>query len=56
MTLEECKLACMNDTTCSSVDYGKNSRIRECYLNYGNEIKYRDHDDFDSYVLDKQPG
>ena len=34
ITLEQCKLKCMNDDSCLGIDYGKGSSFGKCYFNY----------------------
>ena len=51
MTLEQCKKRCEERSDCTAIDYGKNGRSQECYLNYGGKTNYNNHNDFDSYAV-----
>ena len=48
-TLQKCKNACLNDTTCLGIDFGKNGRDGECYFNYDQNEDFVDHADFDAW-------
>ena len=51
MTLEKCKKQCEERSDCTAIDYGKNGRNQECYLNYGGMTNYNNHNDFDVYAV-----
>ena len=38
------------------IDYGKGSRLQECYLNLGVYEKHKQHSNFDAYILSRQDG
>ena len=49
MTLEECKLECMDDPICSGIDFGKDNRRGECYINYEEDVSFENHNKFDAW-------
>ena len=49
MTVEECKLECMDDPNCFGIDFGKDKREGECYFNYEEDVGFGDHDNFDAW-------
>ena len=51
LSLDECKKWCEETSDCTAIDYGKNERNQECYLNYGGMTNYNNHNDFDVYAV-----
>ena len=56
MTLLKCKRSCElnvqeTETECTGIDYGKGTRDKECFLNYGGETTYNKTSAFDAYIL-----
>lgn len=57
-TLFVCLSLCEEDASCKAVDYGRGSRVKECYLNYGGKgseqpqssAGFGEHGNFVSYV------
>ena len=49
MTFDECKRACFADSTCFGIDYGKNDRSGECFLNSAPTSDTTSHGNFDAY-------
>ena len=49
MSLEECKLECMEDPICSGIDFGKDKRRGECYINYEEHPRFGYHNNFDAW-------
>ena len=54
MSIGECKKLCEQEMDCMGIDYGKGSRLQECYLNLGVYDKHIKHNDFDAYILSRQ--
>ena len=51
----ECETKCLNDPTCSGIDYSHqmSPRYRECYLNHALQSPAKKHSDFNSWT--RQP-
>ena len=56
MALDNCKKKCLNDSSCTSIDYGKNDANEECCLNYGETKTYDHHNSFDGYIVNRHGG
>ena len=54
ISLSECKKLCEQEIDCVGIDYGKGSRLQECYLNLGIYERHVAHNDFDVYILSRQ--
>ena len=54
ISLSECKKLCEQEINCVGIDFGKGSRLQECYLNLGIYEMHVAHDDFDVYILSRQ--
>lgn len=49
MSLSDCKKLCMADDRCFGIDYGKNSRWKECVINIEQGSTEKDDPDFDAW-------
>ena len=49
LTLEQCKSKCLDDSTCLSIDYGKDSRAGACYFNIEQNVNAGFHESFDGW-------
>eukprot|EP00937_MAST-01D_sp_MAST-1D-sp2_P000230 g230.t1 len=49
MSLDACKRKCDESSTCTAIDFGKNGRANQCYLNTQKSIGWGSHGDFDAY-------
>ena len=47
-TLDECKSRCLRTPSCKAIDFGKGSRVGQCYLNNRNS-DYGSHSRFDAW-------
>ena len=56
MTLEECKLECLDDPNCQGIDFGKDKRNGECYFNYEEGASFGDHENFDAWSKKSECG
>ena len=56
LTLEECKLKCMNDNTCLGIDFGKGHRSGACYFNYQQNTRYTRSAYYNAYRKDPKCG
>ena len=56
MTLGDCKLKCVDDPNCKSIEFGKGGRDGECYFNYERGSYIKDHDHFDAWGKKSQCG
>ena len=56
MTLEECKLECLDDSNCQGIDFGKDKRYGECYFNYEEGASFGDHENFDAWSKKSECG
>ena len=52
LTKEKCALKCFDDPTCTGIDYGKENRAGECFLNHDmlEHTKSLEDRDFSSWI------
>ena len=50
VSLQKCMSLCVENKECTAIDFGKNGRKGECFVNTGTVKKHKAHGDFDAYV------
>merc|ERR1719394_1996936 len=51
MSLDKCEEKCVADRKCKAIDFGKNGRANQCYMNFADNLtSYKVHSNFDAYT------
>ena len=56
LTLDECKLKCIDDDACLGIDFGKAARTGKCYGNYDQNDDYKDNANYDAWYKNPDCG